>query len=339
MRAAAEGGTKKKKMKRQYILTDPLPKVREASTAEYREFIIQLLMKRGNVKKEEAEKYLDEAGMKIMLRAMTHDSVSPSERAENYEMLEHLGDPLVNAVTAKYLSRRFRDTIIKMGDPGVFIISRQKSLLTSKPFFAKFSNELGLSRFIRFRPLKFTYAKEDSAGHQTIQDKFVVLDRSMREDVFEAFFAALDQVIDEKEAILSEGAVSEGVGYSIVYRIMASFYDEQNIPTTKTVLVDAKTQLKEIFDTRKKFGDKLTYDVNPTARTLTLIIHFQVDPVSGEEKPLDIQVGPFSTSVSQHGGEDYETNQKLVEQLAAKEALRVLQAKYGKMFVRYKDEL
>jgi dsRNA-specific ribonuclease len=317
----------KKKMKRMYIISNPLPPIKEMNFEAYRRFIIDLMMNKGNVTRPEAERYTDEIAMGAFILAMTHDSVNPSQRAENYEMLEHLGDATVNKCTTWYLKNRFPD-IIKRGDAGVQIISKQKSLLTSKPFLAKYSEFLGLDKFIRYRPLNFTYAKEDAGGAQSTQVKQVVLDRSMREDVFEAFFGCMEEVVDNKEGLV-------GVGYAIVFKILSSLYDEQDIPYTKNMLVDAKTQLKELFDRRRKDGETLEYTVNKDTREVSLIIHFEKLPDNPSVMtPFDIVMGPYSTAISGMEG-DYETSKRILEQQLAKDALTYLQNKYGSQFVRY----
>ena len=320
---------KGKSMKRTYIIEDPLPPIHEPDAKAYREFIIELLMKRGNVLRSEAENYTDPSAMMTFIRAMTHDSVSPSARADNYEMLEHLGDATVNKATTWYLKNRFPE-IIARGDPGVQIISKQKSLLTSKPFLARYSDMLGLSKFIRYRPLRYTYAKEDGkGGGLSTQEKTVMIDKSMKEDVFEAFYGCLEEVLDNKEGMV-------GVGYAIVFKILSSFYSEQDIPTAKNLLVDAKTQLKELFDKRKKYGDTLAWTMDSVTRTLSINIHFEVPPDGGS--PYDVVVGPYSTNMSTDSGGDFETNKKIVEQVASRATLNYLQKRYPQGgFVRYSD--
>lgn len=319
---------KGKKMKRTYVgLDDKIPDIIQGSRDEYRKFIIDLLETRGNVLREEAEKYTDSSGMNAFEKAVTHDSVNPTARAENYEMLEHLGDASVNKATTWYLKSRFPE-IIARGDPGVQIISKQKSLLTSKPYLARYSDMLGLTKFIRYRPLNYTYANTnaDPTAIAPVYKK-VTLDRSMREDVFEAFFGCLEEVLDAKEDII-------GIGYALVYRILASFYSQQYIPTTKNELVDAKTQLKELFDKRKKSGNTIRTVVDGLAKNLSIHIHFEQPPDGG--KMYDIVLGPYSTILSGEAGGDYESSQKIAEQIASRAALNYLQKKYPTGgFVRY----
>jgi len=322
-----------KKMKRTYIITDQLPPIaREIDIDAYRAFIIKLLMERGNIIRSEAETYTDKAAMLSFVRAMTHDSVSPSQRADNYEMTEHLGDATVNKCATWYLKSRFPE-IISRGDPGVQIISKQKSLITSKPYLAKYSEFLGLTKFIRFRPLQFTYSKEGSEGVQSTQIKKIVLDRSMKEDVFEAWFGCLEDVIDTKEGMI-------GVGYSVCFKILSSLFDEQVIPFTKNDLVDAKTQLKEIIDRGgRSQGNKETYQVDREKGELSLVLHFETIPPGNEQAPFEVVMGPYSTNISGMEG-DYETNKKIIEQQASRDMLKYLQKKYPESdrFVRYKPD-
>jgi len=325
---------KAKKFKRRYILPDDLsklPPINAFDEKKLREYIISLMVSRGNVKKSEAEKYTDDNGMNLFIRAVTHDSVFPDQRANNYEMMEHLGDSSVNKATTWYLRNRFQD-IANKGDEGVQIISKQKSLITSKTYMANYSDALGLTKFIRFRPLTFTYTKESKVEtdgeakiSQEIAEKKINIDRSMKEDVFEAFFGCLEEVIDQKEGLV-------GIGYSIVYSILSSFYSEQYIPYTKNELVDFKTQLKELFDRRKHYDDALeyNYDKDNKKASLTIVLNSK-----GRKR---MTIGPYSTKILT--GEldtDYDANLKIIQQKLAKDAALELQRLYGDEFRRYKE--
>lgn len=334
----AHAGRPPKQMKRLYQLGDTLPPIHEINLDEYQKFIVNLIETRGDIRRLEIEKWLDKASMDTFIKAVTHDSVNPTSPNDNYEMLEHFGDASINKATTWYLKGRF-PSIVARGDPGVQIISKQKAILTSKPFLAKYCEMIGLWKFIRYRELNFTYAKEGDEGFISTQIKKVTLDRSMKEDVFEAWFAALEEVIDTKEALV-------GVGYSVVFKIISSLYDEQQIPDKKNLLVDAKTQLKELFDRRRKYGDYLEYSTDKEKRELTLFIHFGLLDADGivssnsapgdETEPFTIALGPYSTVISGMEG-DYDTNQKIVEQQTAQDALNYLQKKYpdGNKFLRY----
>jgi len=320
----------KKKAKRKYIgLNDASswPDVKSGSSSRdidlgaYRNFVIKIMVERCNIKLSEAERYTDESAMTLFVRAMTHDSVNPTQRWNNYEMMEHMGDVTVNKATTWYLKNRFPD-IVKRGDEGVQIISKQEALLKSKMYLAKYAEILGLHEFIRYRPLEFEYIQEKVTGV-----KRVVMDRSMKEDVFEAFFCCLEEVIDTKEGMV-------GVGYSVCFKLMSGIYDKQYIPTTLYELVDAKTQLKEVFDIRKpRYSDKarkqlevpgdvheFEYDID--RREARIVINL------AREENRPIIIGPISTIITGVDS-DYETSKKIVDQRLAREALDYLYKTYG----------
>jgi dsRNA-specific ribonuclease len=317
-----------KKMVKHYIgLDQPLPAVQvKENDVTFRKFLIELLVKRGKMKEIEAERYTDPNAMAKFELAMTHSSVFPSDPAKNYEMLEHLGDAIVNCITTWYLKNRFPD-IVKWGNRGVQYLSKQKSLITSKPYLAEFAKLLGFIRFIRFRPLQYTFAKTAEGGPGTITVQTVTMDRSMEEDVFEAFFAALVEIIDERESLV-------GVGYSVAYSILSSFYDEREIPTSLNDLVDAKTQLKELFDKRARFGDKVSWITDEKTKELRIIVHFQQSPGGKEQAPFDVEIGPYA--LSEKGPDSEYRSKAVIEQQASRDAINYLQKTYGNQFVRYK---
>jgi hypothetical protein len=166
----------------------------------------------------------------------------------------------------------------------------------------------------------------------------------MKEDVFEAFFGCLEEVIDRKERIV-------GVGYSVVFTILSSIYDDKYIPYTKNELIDAKTQLKELFDRRKINGDKIDYLTDKDTKGVTLVIvlnkpgtvevklaYQPTEPFKTVIKETTVlQFGPLSTNVAGEGF-DYETNKKIIEQKLARDALTYLSEKFGDEFRRYKSD-
>lgn len=334
-----------KSMKRKYIIPAVLPAVVNGNKAdEFKQFIINLLVNKAKISQQDAELYTYNEGMSLFIQAMTHDSVNPTNRADNYEMYEHFGDATCNKSATWYLKSRFPD-IVKKGDEGVQYISKQKSIITSKPYLAKYSDELGFTQFIRYRPLEFEYTKDSGNVSQTERlKKVITVDRSMKEDVFEAFFGCLEDVVDRKEGF-------PGMGYGVAYAILSSIWDSKYIPHTKNELIDAKTQLKEIFDKRKINGDKLDYVTDKDTKEVSLIVVLNkpgtVD-VKLAYQPTEpfrtviqettvLQFGPLSTNVA-GDGYDYETNKKIIEQKLARDALTHLAETFGEEFKRYKND-
>lgn len=324
-----------KTSKRQYLLPTPLPKIEnDFDPKVYRTYIVELLMKRGGLKEKEAIYYTED--MRLFMRAVTHDSVTPTDLTDNYEILEHLGDETVNKCCTWYLKNRFPQ-IVARGDPGVKILSSQRALLKAKEKLSQYSELIGLTHFIRYRKLQFEYIKESGevklGKGKSRELKTIVMDRSMKEDTFEALFAAIEETIDNREGMI-------GIGYSIAYKILASIFDKENISIYPYDLVDFKTQLKELFDRRRSWHDseqysKATLD-NPN---ITLTLTLKTPPVgvrSAVTKDMVKVFGPYSTVVKPGMDEaEYETNKNHIHQKLAKEALDWLQKVYGPEFIRY----
>lgn len=325
-----------KTSKRQYLLPDPLPKIEHPlDINEYREFIINILTIRGGLKRSEAVYYTND--MSLFIRAVTHDSINPTDLSDNYEMLEHLGDETVNKTTTWYLKNRFPE-IVKRGDPGVKILSLQRSILKSKEMLASYSERIKLTDFIQYRKLQFEYIKESGEVRlgkgKTRELKTVVMDRSMREDTFEAFFAAIESTIDNAEKMI-------GIGYSVAYKVLSSIFDEQNISTHEYDLVDFKTQLKELFDRRRSWNDSEVYSKTTLENpNITLTITLNVPPAgtnSRVTRPIVKVFGPMTTVMKTGDEEEFETNKAHIHQKLAKMALDWLQSQYGDEFIRYRS--
>jgi dsRNA-specific ribonuclease len=192
--------------------------------------MLKNILQRGNIKPKYIELLLNEDGMRLYSKIFTHSSIDPNN---NYEFYETLGDSTANKCIVWYLSRRFPE----LNCPeGVKVIARLKIHLVSKDTFFAFAQSLNMWPFI-------------SAMTDIRQTKM----KKVLEDVFEAFIGATELLIDEK--------IKQGVGYSIVYNIIASILDQVDISLEYEVLFDAKTRLKEIFDKFVKQGiGKLDYE-------------------------------------------------------------------------------
>jgi len=142
----------------------------------------------------------------------------PADSPQNYEVLETLGDNILNRCVFWYISSRFPE----LNTPeGIDISTKLKIKMIQTDGFGKNAKKLGFYKFI-------------SNGKQNEIEKKVL------EDVFESFFAALEIVMDRK--------YEEGTGYIICYKLLASILDEEEISLKYDYLVDVKTQLKELYD-------------------------------------------------------------------------------------------
>jgi dsRNA-specific ribonuclease len=154
---------------------------------------------------------------------------------ENYEVFETLGDTVFKNFIVFYSARRFN--IEKAKD--LKIIARIKINYGADKEFAKTSGSLGFLNLIT--------ASENE--YSTKRNKLL-------EDVFEAFFGVLCYLLDTK--------IKRGVGFSISYRILKYIYDNKNIPSVFSELLDPVTEVKELFDKNPDLGVvEYTYAIRP----------------------------------------------------------------------------
>ena len=207
--------------------------VHDIDMDQFRKELIALVTKKGSMKPEICEQLFDERGINHMKVAFTHYSMCIGTDEKSYELYELMGDVTTNKSMLWYFIRRI--PTIRYGNIGDDILTALKKEYLKKEIYAKRLEELNLVKFIRYKELSYT-----EAGKQ----KTVYLDNSMKEDVFEAFFAALEELIDSRFMI--------NTGYSVVYNIITSLMDgETYIPTTLEELTDPKTKLQEIIAQQK----------------------------------------------------------------------------------------
>lgn len=186
-------------------------------TQAFRAFL-KTVLSYGNLKEDIIDNVLlDDYGMSLYNSVFTH---STSDSVNNYESLEFLGDTTLNKSIAWYLSKRFPQLNCQAG---VKVITRLKINLISKKSFAGFAKHLGFWPFV-------------SCDEETRQNK---MDK-VCEDVFEAFFAATEIILDNKYHI--------GVGYNFCYNLIATLLDSEKLSLRYEDLFDTKTRLKELFD-------------------------------------------------------------------------------------------
>lgn len=172
---------------------------------------------------------LDNNDKNMFSDAFTHSSF---DSFYNYEVLETLGDNIVNKCIVWYLSERFPQINCPAGKE---ISSKLKISLVNWKSYSDFAKELGFSPYI-------LWDGKGPGGNLINIGK-------LEEDVFESFFGVISYIID-----MSFGV---GSGYNVCYNIMRKLLDTRNISLRYEDIVDPKTQLKEIFDqdaVRKEFG-------------------------------------------------------------------------------------
>ena len=225
-----------------------------------RNWCIDLVVNRGNIKTQVAEKLFDANGLPRIKKALTHWSMG---EMLDYEQLETLGDSTLNKCVIWYLYRRFPE--LRNHEQGNFIMTEAKKRIIQKGTFSKYCSEIGLNKFIRYRELFY----EENGIKKRISE-----DDSLREDVFEAFFGALEDLIDNR--------IMFTVGYSTVYAILASFLDTQEISIDIESLVANRTKIKELYDIEAKQGRNNTLEwiteadqsTIPAKLTITLVLRF-----------------------------------------------------------------
>lgn len=184
---------------------------------------IRTLLKRAKIKNKYIDYILSDDGMNIYNKAFTSSSANSEE---NYEVFEQLGDLSANKFITWYMYKRFPQLNCPQG---VKVVARLRINYGSKQTFWKIADSLGFWKFIT--------ATEEERGTKR---------KPLLEDTLESFIGATEYLLDTK--------IKLGVGYAIVYDILASIFDDIPISLEYNDLYDAKTRLKELFDFHKSLG-------------------------------------------------------------------------------------
>ena len=195
------------------------------------ESLIRSVIKKGNLKPKYIDMLTDEKSMDAYATAFSAASADPDK---NYEVFEQLGDLSGNKFIVSYAYRRFPQLNCALG---VQVVARLRIVYGSKAIFFKIAEDLGFWPYI-----SAVETKHEKAGKKVkcrTKDK-----KDLLEDVFEAFLGATEFLIDTR--------IRQGAGYAIVYDILKGIFDDLDISLEYSALVDAKTRIKELFDTFKK---------------------------------------------------------------------------------------
>lgn len=184
---------------------------------------LRSVLERASLKEKYIELLLSPEGMEIYNTAFTSSS---ADEENNYEVFEQLGDLSANKFINWYMYRRFPQLNCPQG---VKVVARLRINYGSKQSFWKISQGLGFWDFIT--------ASEDERSSKM---------KPLLEDTLESFIGATEYFLDSK--------IRLGVGYAIVYDILASIFDCMPISLKYTDLYDEKTRLKELFDYFKNLG-------------------------------------------------------------------------------------
>lgn len=196
--------------------------VSESEMQSLKEFVKHILSNKGGIKDEKTiQEITSDANMKIYEQVFTSPSVDPICNYENYEFL---GDSTCNKAIIFWLYDKFPEL---KNPQGFKIMSRLKILYVSKKIFQHISDQkLGFLPYIRVDPELMK------------TQRFKVLT-----DVFEAFIAVTEMVFDSMFEL--------GVGYAVVYNIIANIFKDIKISLKYEDLYDSVTRLKELAEWRE----------------------------------------------------------------------------------------
>jgi dsRNA-specific ribonuclease len=278
----------------------------------FKNFLKNILINRGNVEEYLIDDLFDYNGLSQIISAFTHSSLTVlNPNNTDYEFFENLGDLTVNKCIIWYTHRRFPN--LKTDPNGVQIMAEYKKQAIDKQTFRYYSEELGFSQWIRYAAIP--YKEKDNI-------KYITLDSSMKEDVFECFFASLEDLIDGKILI--------NTGYSICYNIISSLLDEKDINLNLESLKDPKTKLQEIFQKLKQPFPKYVF---PDKGPYKGYVQFDLYNVDTKKIPKFLDWIKFTNenlkTTFQIYSDDNIQIKKIAEKSAAEKALQFLDKTYN----------
>lgn len=201
---------------------------------------------------EEADLFFNQHAVeKYWTRVFTHRSIDPNG---NYEDLEFFGDKTLNYVFPMYIHYYFEG----IGEN----LTRDKATLFMNKYMsggyqAKLSDTLGLPDLVWI----------DSA----VED----IPRSLREDLFEAFVGAVNNIVNDHYGMLS-------VGVTYAYNIIVALF--KDVPLSiEAIKRPARSQLKEIMDKlhRPELTFKFVPSDKPSKGRSMVVIYSDVGDVVG----------------------------------------------------------
>jgi len=190
--------------------------------------MIKNILKNGKLNKKYIDILTTDENMQLYSSAFTSELIDENN---NYQVLEQLGDLTGNKILVSYFYTRF--PFLKCAE-GVKIVARLRINYGSKKEFCKVGESLGFWPFI-----------------STTIDARMRRKKALLEDVFEAFLGATESILDATHR--------PGFGYSVCYKLLAGIYDKIPISLRYEDLYDAKTRLKELFDSQHLQLGKLNY--------------------------------------------------------------------------------
>lgn len=237
--------------------------------ADFKSMITELLQ-RGRLKPKYIDKLTDQKGMEAYGQAFT---ARTADAINNYERFEQIGDVTANKFIVWYAYRRFPQ--LDCTD-GVKVVARLRINYGAKEFFGPLGEKLGFWPFIS--------ALED--GMERNQYYRNRNKKDLLEDCVESFIGCTEYLLDK--------AFRPGVGYGIVYDILADIFDDIHMSLRYEDLYDAKTRLKETFDANKDLGSWYFHDTREVVEngyTMAKAILYQM-PLKTNQQPIKKKIGP-----------------------------------------------
>jgi dsRNA-specific ribonuclease len=226
----------------------------------FKDFLKNILKKTG-VGKDLITILTEDSSMLIYNNAFTSDSV---DMDDNYQILEQIGDLSGNKFISNYMYERFP---VLDRTEAVQVVARLRINYGAKESFSEFARSLGFFEFI-------------TATNELRKSNM----KDLLEDVFEAFLGATERILDRRKRV--------GVGYAVVYDILATIFDNIEISLRYEDMYDPKTRLKELLEKDKKAYGKEQYR---NVRTDNLVRSEVVQILNGVETVIGVGVASLQT--------------------------------------------
>lgn len=167
--------------------------------------------------------------------AFTHWS---ADQENNYEMYEHLGDPIVNAFLSNYIHKRFPE-IKNVGYHSKLWAKLKGSKDLGQISQKHFGPSKGEPSYVRYSDAWIEYIKKENP-HLETNEKYI----GLYEDAIESFCGCSMEVM--------EGVgISYGAAITVIFDILRTFFDAEEISIRFEDVVDPVTRVKELFTSEK----------------------------------------------------------------------------------------
>jgi dsRNA-specific ribonuclease len=221
--------------------------------------MIKSILQKSNLKPKYIDELTNEKSMQAYDQAFTAASAN---KDKNYEIYEQIGDLSANKFIVWYAYRRFPQLECPLG---VKVVARLRINYGARSSFAQIGEQLGFWPYIS--------ADEEERSRKK---------KDLLEDCVESFIGCTEQLLDKK--------YRPGVGYAIVYDILSNIFDKIEMSLAYNDLYDAKTRLKELFDSYKEdLGDWVYIDTREDLLAESRV--YQV-PTGISKIPYKEQYGP-----------------------------------------------